>query len=201
MKNLPLFHYGAIYADPAWSYENWSEGGAHKNASSHYNCMTIDEIKALPVGHLASKDCVLFLWVTDPLLREGLEVMAAWGFEYKTVAFTWAKKNKSSDSMFFGLGYWTRANPEMCLLGVNGNPERLDRGVRQLVIEPIREHSRKPDRIHNDIERLVDGPYLELFARQKRKGWTTWGNETGKFNITPPPASNGNETPTQRGTA
>ena len=143
--------------------------------------MDIEAIKALPVGHLAAKDSVLFLWVTDPLLREGLEVMAAWGFEYKTVAFTWVKQNKVSEGMFMGCGYWTRANPEMCLMGVNGNPARRDRGVRQLVTEPIREHSRKPDRIRDDIERLVDGPYLELFARQEHEGWTTWGNETEKF--------------------
>lgn len=88
LKDYPLFNYQVIYADPAWAYENWSKEGAHKNASSHYDCMTIDDIKKLPVGQLASKDCVLFLWVTDPLLQEGLDVMKAWGFKYQTVAFT-----------------------------------------------------------------------------------------------------------------
>lgn len=198
MENLPLFHYGAIYADPAWLFENYSEKGEEKNATQHYDCMDIDAIKALPVGHLAKTDCVLFLWVTDPLLPEGLEVMKAWGFKYQTVAFTWVKLNKrftlrlpltDSNSIlgklagifFMGLGYWTRGNPEMCLLGTNGSPKRINKGIRQLVIEPIREHSRKPDRIHGDIEKLVDGPYLELFSRESREGWDTWGNEVGKF--------------------
>lgn len=182
LKDYPLFNYQVIYADPAWSYENWSKEGAHKNASSHYDCMTIDDIKKLPVGQLASKDCVLFLWVTDPLLQEGLDVMKAWGFKYQTVAFTWAKQARvNHDKWHMGLGYWTRANPEMCLLGTTGKPERLGKGVRQLVMEPIREHSRKPDRMYGDIEKLVDGPYLELFARNKREGWDSWGNQTDKF--------------------
>lgn len=198
LEGLPLFHYGVIYADPAWQYENWSEAGAHKNASSHYDCMSIAEIKELPVGHHANKDCVLFLWVTDPLLPEGLEVMKSWGFKYQTVAFTWVKLNKRFFKhfpflkcmievqwlrrlFFMGLGYWTRGNPEMCLLGTNGNPIRIGKGVRQLVVSPIREHSRKPDRIRDDIERLVAGPYLELFGRTERPGWTCRGNEVGKF--------------------
>ena len=181
MSVLPLFKYGAIYADPPWNFHNFSEAGEGRNAKSHYDCMSLEDIKALPVGSLASRDCVLFLWVTDPLLREGLEVMAAWGFKYKTVAFTWAKRTRTEKSWFMGLGYWTRANPEMCLMGVNGNPERRDRGVRQLLVEPVREHSRKPDRVYGDIERLVNGPYLELFGRQHRPGWDVWGNQVDKF--------------------
>ncbi len=181
MQELPLFHYGAIYADPAWLFENYSEAGTEKNASAKYECMTVDEIKALPVGHLAKKDCALFLWVTDPLLPEGLEVMKAWGFEFKTVAFTWAKRTITNKTWHFGTGYWTRANPEICLMGTTGSPKRLNADVRQLIVEPAREHSRKPDRITTDIERLVGGPYLELFSRQTRAGWDAWGNETGKF--------------------
>lgn len=198
MDNLPLLHYGVIYADPAWSYENWSEAGALKNASSHYDCMDLAAIKALPVGHLANKDCVLFLWVTDPLLQEGLEVMRAWGFKYQTVAFTWVKLNKrfaklfpidqSANSLtiiqklfFMGLGYWTRGNPEMCLLGTMGSPERIGKGVRQLIVSPIREHSRKPDIVRERIQELVPGPYLELFAREEHENWDSWGNEVGKF--------------------
>ena len=182
MHNLPLFHFGAIYIDPPWNFEPYADSGAGKNPSRHYDCMSINDIKALPIGHLASKDCVLFMWVTDPMLKYGIDVMAAWGFEYKTVAFTWAKLAKiDRDKFFMGTGYWTRANPEMCLLGVNGHPKRRDCGVRQLIVEPIREHSRKPERIYSDIEKLVDGPYLELFARKQHKGWTSWGDEVGKF--------------------
>lgn len=184
MHQLPLFHYGAIYADPAWLFENWSEAGTGKNASQHYDCMTLDQIKALPVGHLATKDAALFLWVTDPLLPQGLEVMAAWGFKYVTVGFTWGKTTKHG-AWHFGPGYWTRANPEMCLMGTTGDPKRLHADVRQLVIEPVREHSRKPDRIRDDIRRLVGGPYLELFARQAAPGWDAWGNQVGKFEAAP----------------
>ncbi len=106
--------------------------------------------------------------------------MHEWGFEYKTAAFTWAKTT-SKDNWHFGCGYWTRANAELCLLGTRGTPKRLSRAVRQLLISPVREHSRKPDETHERIERLVAGPYLELFARQSRPGWTTWGNEADKF--------------------
>jgi N6-adenosine-specific RNA methylase IME4 len=198
LQKLPLFHYSKIYADPAWSYENWSEAGAHKNASSHYDCMSVEDIKALPVGQHANKDCVLFLWVTDPMLLQGLEVMKAWGFQYKTVAFTWVKMNKrftlnfpmgNNDNIldrlaslfFMSLGYWTRANPEMCLMGTMGSPERASKGVRQLIISPLREHSRKPDRIRDDIDALIEGPCLELFSRTTREGWDSVGDETDKF--------------------
>ena len=181
ISQIPLFKYKAIYADPPWQYANWAESGAHKNASSHYDCMDIEGLKNLQVGHVAAKDCALFLWVTDPLLKEGLELMAAWGFEYKTVAFTWAKRTKTDTGWFFGLGYWTRANPEMCLMGTVGKPARLSRGVRQLITSPIREHSRKPERCYSDIENLVEGPYLEMFGRQERPGWDVFGNQTDKF--------------------
>lgn len=198
MEKLSLFHFGAIYIDPPWNFEPYADSGAGKNATRHYDCMSINEIKELPIGHFASKNCVLFMWVTDPMLKRGIEVMAHWGFEYKTVAFTWVKLNKRWQNIllkmikltgipllerlfFMGTGYWTRANPEMCLLGVNGHPVRRNCGVRQLIIEPIREHSRKPERIYSDIEKLVDGPYLELFARKKHPSWDSWGNETNKF--------------------
>lgn len=181
MKHLPLFHYGAIYADPAWSFACYSKKGEGKAAQSHYDCMSLDDIKALPVGDLAARDCALFMWVTDPLLQEGLEVMKAWGFTYKTVAFTWAKQSKTGKAWHMGCGYWTRANPEMCIMGTIGKPKRLSATVRQLVVDPVREHSRKPDSIPASIEQLVDGPYLELFARTERKGWDCWGNQTDKF--------------------
>ena len=182
MIDLPPFRYGAILADPPWSYENWSEAGSHKNASSHYNCMSFQDLASLNVGHLAAPDCALFMWVTDPLLIEGVQLMRAWGFTYKTVAFTWAKRTPRDTGWHVGLGYWTRANPEMCLLGTIGKPKRLNRDVRQLIVAPVREHSRKPADTHVRIERLVAGPYCELFARERREGWDSWGNQTDKFN-------------------
>jgi N6-adenosine-specific RNA methylase IME4 len=177
-----MFGYSVILADPPWSFENWSEAGEDRNAKQHYDTMTWQEIAALPVGHLASRDCALFLWACDPLLDKAFEVMGAWGFRFVTVAFTWAKRSKTDAAWHMGTGYYTRANPEICLLGMMGSLPRMDAGVRQLLVEPRREHSRKPDRVHGDIERLF-GPQssVELFARQRRPGWDCWGNETDKF--------------------
>lgn len=185
---FPSGRYGAILADPPWHFYNRSPKGEGRNATRHYRTMTVADLAALPVPFLAADDCALFLWVTDPLLPVGLEIMRAWGFAYKTVAFHWVKTRQ--DSMFYverdlpmGLGYWTRANPELCLLGTHGRPKRRDMGVRRLVMYPRREHSRKPDSIYAGIERLVAGPYVELFARatNTRPQWTSWGNEVGKF--------------------
>ena len=179
---LRHFSYQVIYADPAWPFENYSTKGEGRNPNRHYDTLSIEQIKALPVGHLAAENAALFLWVTDPLLDQAIEVMKAWGFRYVTVAFTWAKRSKKDTGWHMGTGYYTRANAETCLLGMNGRmglPK--SRGVRQLVVEPVREHSRKPDRIYSDIERLFDGPYVELFARTRRPGWDAWGNDVDKF--------------------
>lgn len=168
--------YKVIYADPPWSYNVWS--GKGKTAANHYDCMKKEDISNLPVGNLADKDCVLFLWVTFPCLREGLGVMKEWGFEYKTCGFVWVKKNKKSDSWFWGLGYWTRANAEICLIGTKGKPDRKSRSVHQIVDSRIREHSRKPDEVRDRIVQLCgDVPRIELFARQSVEGWDCWGNE------------------------
>ena len=140
--------------------------------------MEIRDIKLIDVP--ADDDCVLFLWAIDPMLPDALELIKAWGFTYKTVAFTWAKINESGKDPIGG-GYWTRANPEMCLLATRGKPKRLNADVRQLLMAPRREHSRKPDEVYGRIEALVDGPYLEMFARQTHPGWDSWGNEVGKF--------------------
>ncbi len=179
--------YGAIYADPPWHYEVWSEG-SRRNASSKYNLMDSPDISLLPVVNLALRDCVLFMWVTWPKLFDSIAVMKAWGFEYKTCAFSWIKADNTQPDMFHseipaqvGMGFWTRANSEVCLLATRGKPKRLNADVRQGIIAPRREHSRKPDGIHERIERLVAGPYVELFARQKRPGWDVWGNQTDKF--------------------
>jgi N6-adenosine-specific RNA methylase IME4 len=140
--------------------------------------MSFKDILALEIP--AAEDCVLFLWVTDPYLEKAMGVINAWGFKYKTVAFTWVKTNKS-DEPWTGMGFWTRANPEQCLLATRGHPSRVRNDVAQLIIAPRREHSRKPDEIYHRIERLVAGPYLELFARQRRDGWDATGDEIDKF--------------------
>ena len=112
------------------------------------------------------------------MLQEAIQVIKGWGFQYKTIAFQWVKKNKKSDSYFFGLGIWTRGNTECCLLAVKGKPKRVSNKVSQLIIEPIREHSRKPDTVRNRIEELMgDIPRIELFARQAADGWDCWGLE------------------------
>lgn len=134
-EGLRRFGYDVILADPPWSFENYSAKGELKNPKRHYSCMDAREIAALPVGDLAARDCALFLWVCDPLLREAFDVIRAWGFEYKTVAFNWFKTSKTWRE-HIGTGYWTRANPELCLLATTGSPKRLDRDVRQAIVCP-----------------------------------------------------------------
>ena len=176
MIPFPNKKYNIIYADPAWYFKSYSSKGEGRNATQHYNCMSINDICNLPVGNISNNNCVLLLWVIDPMLPQAFEVIKAWGFKYKTVAFTWVKENKN-EGYFTGLGYWTRSNPEMCLLATKGKPKRISKSVRQLVIDKRREHSRKPDRIRNDIVELCgDLPRIELFARQQAEGWDNWGN-------------------------
>lgn len=183
--DLKRNHYGAILADPPWHFATWGEGG-NRNVTSKYSTMSADEMCALPVGDLAGDDCILFMWSVWPKLFEAMDVIDAWGFTYKTCAFSWMKADPyrlwaDEKTPFAGMGYWTRANTEPCLLATRGKPKRLNADVRQGIIAPRREHSRKPDGIHERIERLVAGPHCELFARQKRVGWDVWGNQTDKF--------------------
>lgn len=126
---LRLGHYAAILADPAWKFRVRSSKGEGRSASRHYDTMPLADIKALPVRELAAKNCVLFLWVTDPMQAIAHDVIAAWGFTFKTVGFYWVKQNRRSDRFFRGTGYWTRANPEQCLLAVRGAPKRVRRDV------------------------------------------------------------------------
>ena len=140
--------------------------------------LTIDEICALPVADLAAPDSVLFLWATFPQLPEALRLIKAWGFQYKSVAFVWLKKNRKSENWFYGLGFWTRGNAEVCLLATRGHPKRQAANVHQFIIAPIQEHSRKPDEARDKIVALMgDVPRVELFARQSPPGWDVWGNE------------------------
>lgn len=176
---LPNKKYSVIYADPPWAWgkKPLVNRGAARAVEKEYPTMQPDEIKALPIASLAEDRCALFMWATSPKLPLAFEVMEAWGFEYKTMAFVWVKKNKIADSWFTGMGFYTRQNAEFCLLGTRGTPslERLDKGVHQVVDAPIDIHSRKPEEVRHRIDRLFGGEKLELFARVAAPGWDRWG--------------------------
>ena len=170
--------YNIIYADPPWHYHTWRDGNG--TANKHYNTMKIEEIIAMKdtIQKISDKNCVLFLWVTFPCLLEGLRTLKEWGFKYKTCGFTWVKRNKVSDTWFFGLGHWTRANAEICLIATKGTIKRVSNKVSQVVDTHIEEHSKKPAIVRDRIVELVgDLPRIELFARQTAEGWDCWGNE------------------------
>lgn len=172
--------YKIIYADPPWSFKVWSrDTGLGRSADAHYNTMCKEDIQNLPIKNICENNCVLFLWVTYPCLLEGLELIEKWGFTYKTCAFSWVKLNRKSDTPFVGMGYYTRANNEICLLATKGKPlPRYSKAVKQVVLSKIREHSRKPDEVRDRIVELFgDIPRIELFARQHTDGWDCWGNE------------------------
>lgn len=168
--------YEIILADPPWKYANTR---TRANAESHYPTMDLAEICALPVEGIAADNAALFLWATFPRLPDAFEVISAWGFTFKTAAFVWVKQNRKSPGLFWGLGNWTRANAEICLLAVRGHPVRADKAVHQVIVSPVGSHSQKPQEARARIVRLLgDLPRIELFAREKPPGWDTWGNET-----------------------
>ena len=177
--------YKVIYADPPWDFKVWSKKGAGRSAERHYGVPPFEQLANMPVIDLADPTgCVLLMWATDPLLDKAFELIARWGFEYKTVGFYWVKLNKRFNSYadyFTGLGYWTRSNPEQCLLATLGKPKRHSKGVHSVVVSPVRDHSRKPDEVHGRVQRLLYGPYCELFARREVEGWDCWGDQTGKY--------------------
>ena len=236
--DIPRGRYGAIYAHPPWYFKVWGAKGTGRGAFSHYDLMSADELRALPVGEIAAKDCMLFLWVPIPSREEGMELIKAWGFRYATVGFTWAKCNKGwaelLHTVYFppidkslpeaeqraikkerarirteriaelfsdprlpahlgktvspfriGTGYYTRSNPEECLIGVRGEPKILRNDIPQLIIEDLREHSRKPDLARERIAMLTPGPYIELFARESAPGLDCFGNQAGLFDNGP----------------
>ena len=168
-----------IYADPPWHFKTYSrKGSLKKSADSHYACMDIKDIMELPVAEIVSENSTLFLWVTFPLLKQGLTTMESWGFTYKTCGFNWVKRNRKADTWFMGLGYWTRSDSELCLLGTKGHPKRIGKSVPQVCDDRIGEHSKKPEIIRERIVELCgDRPRVELFARQETEGWISLGNE------------------------
>ena len=170
--------YKIIYADPPWQYRVYSKKGQGRSAENHYHTMNIKDIMALPVDKIADKDCILFLWITFPCLKEGIEVMERWGFKYKTCGYNWVKRNKKKTTYFMGLGFWTRSNSEVCLIGTKGQPKRVSKSVPQICDARIMEHSRKPAEIRERIVELCgELPRIELFARDKVKGWDSLGDE------------------------
>jgi len=177
--------YKIIYADPGWTYKTWSGKGNGRSAGNHYLTMTIEEIHSLPVHKIACKDSVLLLWTTMPLLREGIETIECWGFTYKTCAFTWVKKNKNTDSWFLGLGYYTRSNAELCLLGTRGSPlKRRSKSVRSVIATHRGAHSKKPHIVRDKIVELFgDLPRMELFARERVPGWDSLGYEVDGLDL------------------
>lgn len=184
--------YGAILADPPWAFRTFSGTNVtpHRCAEDHYRTMSASDLRALPVHELAARDCALFMWIVDSHVEEAIELGRAWGFTPKTIAFIWLKEGVNGRQLdifdgesdpIMSMGYWTRKQSEQCLLFTRGKPKRLSKGVRQVIRDRRREHSRKPDETFTRIEQLVGGPYAELFARQQRPGWDVWGNQTQKF--------------------
>jgi len=175
--------YNVILADPPWHYNNYAAkepGMMHDRArgpNKYYPTMTVEDIGGLSVP--SANSSVLFMWATWPLLPEAFEVIRAWGFEYKTLAWVWVKANKGGLGFFTGMGYYTRANSEPCLLAVKGKPDKpANRGIQALIYSAVRAHSKKPQDQYRKIEALYPSArYLELFARRTRPGWDVWGNE------------------------
>jgi N6-adenosine-specific RNA methylase IME4 len=178
--DLRPLSYSVIMADPPWSFRHFSDRGQQKSAQKHYGCMGLDDIKALPVSQLAAPDSACIMWATAPMLPEAIDTLKAWGFAFKS-AGAWAKQSSTGAAWAFGTGYVYRSAAEFWILGTIGRPRTRSRSIRNLIAAPVREHSRKPDRMRADVEALFDGPYLELFARETAPGWSSWGNQVGKF--------------------
>jgi N6-adenosine-specific RNA methylase IME4 len=170
------FRAGIIAIDPPWPFAGWSER-SNCMPTDHYETMTIEEIKALPIKALAAENCAVFCWVTWPFMPMWTSILDAWGVTFSGLAFDWIKLNRDGEGLHWGTGYGTRANPEPCVLAKIGNPLRLDEGVHSIIMAPVGAHSEKPDEAYRRMERLFGGPRLELFARKPREGWHTWGDE------------------------
>ena len=181
MIPLPAKTYELIMADPPWTFKTRSSKGVtEKGAGCQYDLMTQSDIEQMPVADIAAKDCVLWLWATNPMLPQAFSVMEAWGFQFKTAGH-WVKRTKHG-KLAFGTGFILRCAGEPFLIGTRGKP-KTTRVVRSVVEGPIREHSRKPDEAFVEAERLMpEAKRIELFSRQARDGWDVWGNQSDKWN-------------------
>lgn len=182
--------YRVVAADPPWAFKSNSAAKPGRNAMRHYDCMPLEDINALPVSSIVADNAILFLWITGPFMAIGahLPLMKSWGFKPSGMGFVWIKLNPRAASLFFlkddlamGGGFTTRKNAEFCLIGKRGRSVRQNAGIHEVIIDPRRQHSRKPDEFFSRVQEYSEGPYLEMFARQRRPGWDVFGNETTKF--------------------
>lgn len=171
--------YTVIYADPPWRYNNkLNANWKASTAEGHYQTMKLNDIKNLPIKEISDTNCILFIWAVFPQLQNCLDVISSWGFTYKTCAFTWVKRSKKRNNLFFGMGRWTRSNSEICLLATKGKPKRVAANISQIIDCKIELHSKKPNEVRDKIVKLCgDVQRIELFAREKYDGWDCWGNE------------------------
>ena len=193
LDGLPLQHFGLIAADVPWQYLTRSAKGQGKSAERHYRTMALDKILRLDVVSHAAKDAFLLFWVTGPHLAIGshIPIMRSWGFEPTAIWGVWLKPTKKhwengtlllDDALWkMGMGHTSRQNAEFVVIGRRGHPKRQSRKVRQIIMEPLREHSRKPEKFFQNAEQFGAGPYLELFGRQQRENWIVRGDESAKF--------------------
>jgi N6-adenosine-specific RNA methylase IME4 len=195
---LTAHAYRVISADPGWDWRARSSKGTGRSAISHFDTTPLGQLMALPVAELAAPDCALFMWAIDSMHTEAHALIAAWGFTLKTVGFYWVKtgKDKRRDhseprlldplrDFPMGCGYSTRANPETCFLATRGRPKRLHCGIRRLIVSSRLQYGRKPPEALERIGLLYPGPYLELFSRESRPGWDSWGWQAGLFDSGP----------------
>lgn len=191
-EGLPRGAFRSLLIDPPWAYKVRSAKGMGRSAERHYRTMSLDEIAALPVAALMMPDAFVWMWVTAPFLAAGhhATVLNAWGFRPSSLAFVWVKTNDANtikhaqtwdEVLFSGMGFTTRQNVEVVVLGRRGSPKRIDKAVRQVVVAPVRAHSEKPEEVARRIERYCEGPHIEAFARRTRPGWTSFGDEVGKL--------------------
>jgi N6-adenosine-specific RNA methylase IME4 len=177
MIPLPNKEYDVIYADPPWRYNDVLKL-QNEGAANHYNTMNIQDICNLPINKISKKDSILFMWVTMPMLEDGMKVIKAWGFKYKTCGFCWIKTNPKSGTVFKGIGRWVMGNAELCLIATKGKPQRVTKDIPQVILSPRAKHSQKPHEARKRIEKLMGNvKRIELFAREKYFGWDCWGDE------------------------
>lgn len=172
--------YEIIYADPPWSYNSRRAKYIKNNSwetAKHYDTMSLEEIKNLNIKGIAADNCIIFMWATLPLLQEWLDVLKAWGFKYKTTGFTWIKQYSKSKKICFWLGSYTRSNAEVCLIGIRGKPKIYDKNISSVIIADRGKHSKKPDIVRVNIEKMCRGTKIELFAREKVDWWDSYWNE------------------------
>lgn len=187
--DLPSGPFGSILADPPWKFVNRTGKMAPEHKRLYrYATMTNQEIVDLPVSKLAAEKAHLYLWVPNALVGLGLQVMEAWGFTYKT-NLVWYKIRKDGGPDRRGVGFYFRNVTELILFGIRGRLRTLSpgRSLPNILLSMKREHSRKPDQLYTIIEKCSPGPYLELFNRIPRPGWTCWGNQAGSYQ---PPDNN-----------